>query len=51
MRAWEDNIKMYLTKIEREFYFPESEQETMVGSCEHGNKPLNSIKGESFLTS
>jgi hypothetical protein len=32
-------------------YTSGSEQEPVVGSCEHGNEPLGSTKGKGFLHS
>jgi hypothetical protein len=50
-RRWEDNIRMYLTEIVGRCGLDASGSawKPVGGSCEHGNEPLNSIKGKEFL--
>jgi hypothetical protein len=40
---WKDNIKMYLKQNMRVW------TDIVVGSCKHGNEPLNSMRGGEFL--
>jgi hypothetical protein len=46
MRRWEDNTEMDLREIGWEYV---DWTGTSGGSCEHGNEPTGSMKGEEFL--
>jgi hypothetical protein len=49
---WEDNITMDLREIEWkvvDWMHLAQDRESVVGSCEHSNEPLGSIKGREFL--
>jgi len=45
---WEDNIRMDLQKIGCGMDSSGSGQGPVVGSCEHSNEPLGSIKGREY---
>jgi hypothetical protein len=51
-RRWEDTIKMDFREIGWKgvnCMHLAWDRDTVVGSCEHGNKPSGSIKGREFL--